>query len=465
MANQDLFFDITKQFEDQANQQLVVGRVGDGALKAVTVTLVSNGTRYNIEGLSVIFEGIKPDGTRIIDKSGATILDAKNGEFRYVFPRQAFSADAEYEQAFFKLMRDEQVDSTLEFKIKIKKNKVELNINSTDYITEVEQLIAKLKHDFDAFVSEKLNIIEPLETKINAYFDAADAIQKSINALNQVALTKQWINVEEFNEYKNTVINDRVHAIQDLETKFQQLKNSMNIYTENDEHGMSFIDGYNHAYTSLKSMQLSHQKKLVALENLINSTSRSGLQVNSNVLDDVNNIRESGIYWFDSSTRNIPVRNGNNSNGYIEAIMKDPDNGMFTILGADISIEKWQGQLHQRWRSSQPILLWEGTAKKGSVMELRDNIHNYMKLIINISFYTDKNATRFVSVPANNERIYLNQSGLRLTQGNLKNGNLEEIGILVQDDTHLNLYKTQMATDNENAVDSEAAITAVYGIY
>ncbi|WP_253900704.1 hypothetical protein [Staphylococcus aureus] len=137
-------------------------------------------------------------------------------------------------------------------------------------------------------------------------------------------------------------------------------------------------------------MQLSHQKKLVALENLINSTSRSGLQVNSNVLDDVNNIRESGIYWFDSSTRNIPVRNGNNSNGYIEAIMKDPDNGMFTILGADISIEKWQGQLHQRWRSSQPILLWEGTAKKGSVMELRDNIHNYMKLIINISFYTDK---------------------------------------------------------------------------
>lgn len=58
MANQDLFFDITKQFEDQANQQLVVGRVGDGALKAVTVTLVSNGTRYNIEGLSVIFEGI-----------------------------------------------------------------------------------------------------------------------------------------------------------------------------------------------------------------------------------------------------------------------------------------------------------------------------------------------------------------------------------------------------------------------
>ncbi|HDB5589101.1 TPA: BppU family phage baseplate upper protein, partial [Staphylococcus aureus] len=425
----------------------------------------SNGTRYNIEGLSVIFEGIKPDGTRIIDKSGATILDAKNGEFRYVFPRQAFSADGEYEQAFFKLMRDEQADSTLEFKIKIKKNKVELNINSTDYITEVEQLIAKLKHDFDAFVSEKLNIIEPLETKINAYFDAADAIQKSINALNQVALTKQWINVEEFNEYKNTVINDRVHAIQDLETKFQQLKNSMNIYTENDEHGMSFIDGYNHAYTSLKSMQLSHQKKLVALENLINSTSRSGLQVNSNVLDDVNNIRESGIYWFDSSTRNIPVRNGNNSNGYIEAIMKDPDNGMFTILGADISIEKWQGQLHQRWRSSQPILLWEGTAKKGSVMELRDNIHNYMKLIINISFYTDKNATRFVSVPANNERIYLNQSGLRLTQGNLKNGNLEEIGILVQDDTHLNLYKTQMATDNENAVDSEAAITAVYGIY
>lgn len=44
MANQDLFYDITKQGTSQEKQQYLVTRVGDGGLKTVTVTVWSNGT-------------------------------------------------------------------------------------------------------------------------------------------------------------------------------------------------------------------------------------------------------------------------------------------------------------------------------------------------------------------------------------------------------------------------------------
>ena len=76
------------------------------------------------------------------------------------------------------------------------------------------------------------------------------------------------------------------------------------------------------------------------------------------------NINKSGFYYFNSTTKNMPVRNSNNADGYIQAIMKDENNGMLTILGTGLSIEKYKGQLYQRWRSSQPILLWRGSVKK-----------------------------------------------------------------------------------------------------
>ena len=35
MANQDLVFDISKAHLEQINQQLIIGRVGDGGLKVI----------------------------------------------------------------------------------------------------------------------------------------------------------------------------------------------------------------------------------------------------------------------------------------------------------------------------------------------------------------------------------------------------------------------------------------------
>ena len=76
MANQELSFDITKLGNQQEKQQYIVSRVGDGGLKAITISVTSNGTPYNITDLTPIF-GVKPDGERIIDTTGGIVLNAK----------------------------------------------------------------------------------------------------------------------------------------------------------------------------------------------------------------------------------------------------------------------------------------------------------------------------------------------------------------------------------------------------
>ena len=145
MANQELSFDITKLGNQQEKQQYIVSRVGDGGLKAITISVTSNGTPYNITDLTPIFEGVKPDGERIIDTTGGIVLNAKGGIFRYILPQQASTAEGDYQQAFFKLKRGEQTDSTIEVQMRVLKNKVEFGINSESYFTEYQKELERLR--------------------------------------------------------------------------------------------------------------------------------------------------------------------------------------------------------------------------------------------------------------------------------------------------------------------------------
>ncbi|REB25911.1 DUF2479 domain-containing protein, partial [Staphylococcus pseudintermedius] len=98
------------------------------------------------------------------------------------------------------------------------------------------------------------------------------------------------------------------------------------------------------------------------------------------------NITKSGVYYFNSTTQNIPTRNSNNANGYIEAVMKDADNGMMTMLGAGYSIEKYKGKLHGRWVSSVPVKLWSGKLTKGQTATLNGNCHDFGKLMVEVAY-------------------------------------------------------------------------------
>lgn len=176
MSNQYLSFDVTKQ---SAPQQLITGRQGDSQLKFVTM-LFWDGDKnvpYDLTGKQVAFEALKPDNTHIVDYEGITILDAPAGLVRYSFNEQVFSVSGTMQQAFFKIThtdKDNQViaDSTLEVSINILENRVEFGINSKDYLSEYDDLIAQVKKKFDdyaATVQDSIDKAQALHDQIVEY--------------------------------------------------------------------------------------------------------------------------------------------------------------------------------------------------------------------------------------------------------------------------------------------------------
>lgn len=181
MANQELTFDITKKTSLQPAQQAIYGRVGDGGLKAVTIKVLSNGGDYDLSGKWIRFMGMKADETRIIDTNGGTVLEPQNGIFRFVFDKQAFTAEGKYVEAFFQIMQGNNVDSTLGINIEVWGNKVELGINSKEYITDYERLVNQLTDLFNKNI-EKINQQTNITVKQQQVLsDQMDTLENRLN--------------------------------------------------------------------------------------------------------------------------------------------------------------------------------------------------------------------------------------------------------------------------------------------
>lgn len=176
MSNQYLSFDVTKQ---SAPQQLITGRQGDSQLKFVTM-LFWDGDKnvpYDLTGKQVAFEALKPDNTHIVDYEGITVLNATAGLVRYSFNEQVFSVAGTMQQAFFKITHTDSnnnviADSTLEVNINILENRVEFGINSKDYLSEYDKLVAEVEKNFDdyaATVQDSIDRAQALHEQIVEY--------------------------------------------------------------------------------------------------------------------------------------------------------------------------------------------------------------------------------------------------------------------------------------------------------
>lgn len=425
MANQELSFDITKLGNQQEKQQYIVSRVGDGGLKAITISVTSNGTPYNITDLTPIFEGVKPDGERIIDTTGGIVLNAKGGIFRYILPQQASTAEGDYQQAFFKLKRGEQTDSTIEVQMRVLKNKVEFGINSESYFTEYQKELERLRKTVEAGIKEINNSADGTKNKVQNLVDTANMLDLQIKSLKSSIGSNQLVTKSELNNQ----INQLTEQVSDFSS----------------------------------SLIITKQNLTQNIRDLVSKKLDAG--VREGVLDNPANITSTGYYYFDSTTQGMPVRNGNNTTGIIQAIMQDDGNGILTILGSGLSIEKYRGQLYDRWKSSLPILLWKGRGQRGNTLELKDKIQNYGQLIIKLVFFTNRLATQFITVPDIGQTVYLNNIGMRALNDEFKNGYLDEISLSVKDERHIQILKTLTSTDNAIATNSDAIITAIYGIY
>ncbi|WGF86025.1 phage baseplate upper protein [Lactiplantibacillus plantarum] len=190
MANQELVYDITKQPNLQPAQQAIYARVGDGGLKTVTVKLNANNYPYDLTGKHVNFEGVKADSTRIIDTSGGIVLDPQGGIFRYVFPAQTFTARGRFQQAFFKVMLGDKVDTTIDVVVDVSPNLVEFGINSESYLSEYEQLISELKDKQQTFLTDLGQKVDLSKTQLQNISDRLDNIKTQLATNDVVSKTE-----------------------------------------------------------------------------------------------------------------------------------------------------------------------------------------------------------------------------------------------------------------------------------
>ncbi|MFI8710106.1 BppU family phage baseplate upper protein [Bacillus sp. NPDC077411] len=159
-----LILDVYKTEYAQLNY-FVTGRVGDMASNSVDVYIVDGGGNpYSLTNLTIFYECTKPDNTVIRDSTGVNIIDATAGHFEYTFPKETFSIPGRSKRAFFAIEKDKVIRATTQdFIVVSLPNALDGNIQSAQYISDLEKLIA----DGNKMLSGLNSQATAMQTKIN----------------------------------------------------------------------------------------------------------------------------------------------------------------------------------------------------------------------------------------------------------------------------------------------------------
>lgn len=140
----------------------VQARQYENAMRQVFVNVKNeDGTPFDLTGSNIWFEGVLPDKThKILDAKHAVLLDPIAGQFRFDLPAQAFAVSGSYVQAFFRIVKDGNSITTLEFSLEVLADKVISGLIPRDYITPFEDLydqLQKVLDGSDSKLQDKLN--------------------------------------------------------------------------------------------------------------------------------------------------------------------------------------------------------------------------------------------------------------------------------------------------------------------
>lgn len=184
------------------NSNWVQARQYEDSMRQVFVNVKNeDGTPFNLTGTNIWFEGILPDKThKILDAKHAVILDATNGQFRFDMPKQAFAVAGSYVQAFFRIVRDGDSLTTLEFDLTVLADKVISDLVPRDYVTPFEDL-------YDQLAAILAKGDSDLKAKLNDWQAQFSALIQKLNDMGSTTSTML------------TTIQDRIST---LETKIQQ---------------------------------------------------------------------------------------------------------------------------------------------------------------------------------------------------------------------------------------------------
>lgn len=196
--------DFKVDFSDD-NHNWVQARQFERGMRQVFVNVANeDGTPFDLTGCNVWFEGLLPKTTdgdfRVIDDKGYVALDPSAGRFRFDMPGHAFTVAGSYRQAFFRIVKNGNSVTTLEFDLDVLADKVIDGLVPKDWIGPFEEIADKLVDDLQKHTDSADKIIADFQQKVT------DLIAQ----LNQQGSTT------------TSMLTELQNRITDLETKIKQ---------------------------------------------------------------------------------------------------------------------------------------------------------------------------------------------------------------------------------------------------
>lgn len=175
---------------DGSNTNWVQARQYERSMRQVFVNIKNeDGTPLDLTGCNVWFEGLLPKNSagdfRVIDDKGYVALDPTAGRFRFDMPGHAFTVAGSYRQAFFRILKDGNSITTLEFDLDVLADKVIDGLVPRTYISPFEDLydqLVKILDNADGKLQDKLT---EWNSKLQNLFDTLNKMGTDTQTLLQ----------------------------------------------------------------------------------------------------------------------------------------------------------------------------------------------------------------------------------------------------------------------------------------
>ena len=211
---------------DGSNTNWVQARQYERSMRQVFVNIKNeDGTPLDLTGCNVWFEGLLPKNSagdfRIIDDKGYVALDPTAGHFRFDMPGHAFTVAGSYRQAFFRIVKDGNSVTTLEFDLDVLADKVIDGLVPRTYISPVEELIneieAKYQDSTEKLTKMTSDFIDKFTQSMNTLKALGATVQNGLDALEQKIKQDGLFTQAEADQFKKSVLAVAVNSFENVD--------------------------------------------------------------------------------------------------------------------------------------------------------------------------------------------------------------------------------------------------------
>lgn len=168
----------------------------------------------NLSGANLILEGILPDKEhRVVDNTVMTVIGSpEDGNCRVALPAPAFTVAGQYIASFFRLIRDHQSITTLEFNFSVISDPILNGIKAEDYLPEYyairDEILAlqeKLQNSNDDLINKMnqkfQNQLADWTKQLQTVLQTAQNLQTQMDALEGTIKSNQVVTIPKVQKY------------------------------------------------------------------------------------------------------------------------------------------------------------------------------------------------------------------------------------------------------------------------